>query len=82
MHRMAPYYLAGYVVECAFKSCISKATQKYDFPDLKRVRDSYEHRARSLVDVAGLKSALEEAIRDSEFAWRWEIVVQWSQDSR
>jgi HEPN domain len=28
----AAYYLAGYAVECAFKACLAKRTQEYDFP--------------------------------------------------
>jgi HEPN domain-containing protein len=31
------YYLAGYAVECALKACIAKQTQRYEFPDKKRV---------------------------------------------
>jgi HEPN domain-containing protein len=37
------YYLMGYAVECALKSCIAKQTKEYDFPakdsrDLLRTR--------------------------------------------
>jgi HEPN domain-containing protein len=32
-HPDGAYYLAGYAVECALKACISKRTQRYDFPD-------------------------------------------------
>ena len=76
------YYLAGYAVECALKACISKQTLRHDFPDLKRARDSYTHNAKALVLVAGLKSPFEEVMRQSEFATRWEIVIQWSEESR
>ena len=31
------YYLAGYAVECALKSVISKGTRRHDFPDLLRL---------------------------------------------
>jgi hypothetical protein len=27
------YYLAGYAVECALKACISKQTERHEFPD-------------------------------------------------
>jgi hypothetical protein len=76
------YDLAGYAVECALKACISKQTLRHDFPDLKLARDSYTHNAKALVLVAGLKSPFEEVMRQSEFASRWEIVIQWSEESR
>ncbi|WP_367997183.1 HEPN domain-containing protein [Planktothrix pseudagardhii] len=41
------YYLSGYVIECALKACIAKKTRKYDFPDLKSVREIYNNRIQS-----------------------------------
>ena len=76
------FYLAGYAIECALKAAIAKSTGLYDFPELKRVKSSYTHDARELIVVGGLKSAFADAMRQSEFAWRWEIVVQWSEESR
>jgi len=76
------YYLAGYSIECALKACIAKSTERHDFPDLRRVKSSYTHSIRDLIVVAGLKSALDEAMRQSEFALRWEVVSQWSEESR
>ena len=49
------YYLAGYAVECALKACIAKGTQKYEFPDKKRVDSSYSHNLDVLVKLAGLE---------------------------
>ena len=46
------YYLAGYVVECALKACIAKETQRYEFPEKKRVDASYTHNLKELVRVA------------------------------
>ncbi len=76
------YYLAGYAVECALKACIAKSTERHDFPDLKRVKSSYTHNAKELIVVSGLKSAFDEAMRQSEFALRWDVVIQWSEESR
>ncbi len=76
------YYLAGYAAECALKACIAKSTEKHDFPDKKRANDSYVHDLKKLVVVAGLTSELEEALKQSEFALRWETVVQWNEESR
>jgi hypothetical protein len=76
------YYLAGYAVECALKACIAKSTQRHDFPDLERARDSYTHNAKKLIVTAGLESALDEAVRQSEFGRRLRIVIRWSEESR
>jgi hypothetical protein len=76
------YYLAGYAIECALKARIAKSTERHDFPDLKRAQASYKHPARELISVAGLKSALDEAMRQFEFSRCWEIVIQWSEESR
>jgi hypothetical protein len=76
------YYLAGYAVECALKACIAKSTERHDFPDLDRARGSYTHDAKKLIAVAGLKSAFDTAMRQSEFSWRWEIVIKWNEESR
>ena len=37
------FYLAGYAIECALKSCIAKQTKEYDFPDKDEVNKSYTH---------------------------------------
>jgi len=76
------YYLAGYAVECALKACIAKETKRHDFPDKQRANDSFTHNAKRLIVVAGLESALDEAVRQSEFGLRWKIVMQWSEESR
>lgn len=46
------YYLAGYAVECALKACITRGTQRYDFPDKKSVDASYTHNLKDLIKVA------------------------------
>jgi HEPN domain-containing protein len=76
------YYLAGYAVEFALKACIAKSTKRHDFPDKHRANDSYTHNAKKLVVVAALESALDDAVRQSEFGWRWRLVAQWSENSR
>lgn len=76
------YYLAGYAVECALKACIAKFTQRHDFPDKVRVNRSYTHNLKDLIGVALLKDALDAAMRESEFAWRWELVIKWNEESR
>ena len=77
------YYLTGYAVECALKSCIAKKTKRHDFPDRKLVLDSYTHDLTQLIKVSGLKAALDlETSRDRDFDVNWAIVKDWSEASR
>ncbi|MCU1238774.1 MAG: hypothetical protein JWP63_6741 [Candidatus Solibacter sp.] len=77
------YYLAGYAVECALKACIAKGTQRFDFPDRKRVESSYSHNLRELIKVAGLDEArLQHAERNPNFGSNWDAVVAWFEQSR
>lgn len=77
------YYLAGYVIECALKACIAKQTQRYEFPDKKRVEDSWRHELTKLVITAGLQTLLDEQIRaDARFAASWNVTKDWSEQSR
>jgi len=76
------YYLAGYAVECALKACIAKSTERHDFPDKARANRSHTHNVKELISLAGLKDALEGAVRQYEFSWRWDVVIQWNEESR
>jgi len=76
------YYLAGYAVEFSLKAVIAKHTKRHDFPDKWRANRSHTHNVRELIDVAGLKEAHQEAVRQYEFSWRWDIMVQWTEESR
>ena len=77
------YYLSGYIVECGLKACIAKSTKKYDFPDKKRVTESYIHDIEKLIKLAGLLQALEQEIKnDSKFEVNWSVVKDWSEESR
>ena len=55
------YYMAGYAIECAFKSCIAKGVQQYDFPEKGKVLRSYTHNLADLMQAAELETLLEEA---------------------
>ncbi len=78
------YYLGGYAIACALKACIAKKTRRYDFPESpNRVRECYSHDIVQLVTVAGLKAELDRNKRtDPEFEEFWEIVIEWSEQSR
>jgi HEPN domain-containing protein len=77
------YYLAGYSVECGLKACIAKQTERYDFPDKKNVDASHTHDLRSLVRIAKLElTRVERAKSDYAFRGYWDIVQEWSEQSR
>lgn len=77
------YYLAGYAVECALKACIARQFKRFEFPDKKRVNDSYTHDIEKLADLGGLnRSILDLASLDDKFRRNWNLVTQWSEKSR
>lgn len=77
------YYLAGYAVECALKSCIAKQFRKFDFPDKKLVNDSHTHNLEQLLSVSGLKQVHKQELEtNAEFAVNWSVVRDWSEKGR
>jgi HEPN domain-containing protein len=76
------YYLGGYAIECALKACIAKQTERFDFPDKKRVVDSHTHDLQELVRVAQLTPQLAEHRRQPDFDANWTIVADWWEQSR
>jgi len=77
------YYLVGYVIECALKSCIAKQIKEHDFPDLKLVKDSYTHDLDKLLSISGLRNELEKEVKTNpRFNIDWAIIKNWSEESR
>jgi len=77
------YYLAGYAIECALKACIAKGTQRFDFPDKERVRDSYTHKPVELLKVASLFEEFQQAAKaNPKLKASWDVVNNWSEQSR
>jgi HEPN domain-containing protein len=77
------YYLAGYAVECAPKACISKQTERHEFPDRDRARRIHTHKLEALVAEAELDVSLKEAERTNpELKENWSTVRDWSEQSR
>ena len=77
------YYLAGYAVECALKACIAKQTKAEEFPDKKQAEKAWRHDFNELVAAAGIESDLKsEIFRSQPFKDNWNIVRQWSEQSR
>jgi HEPN domain-containing protein len=77
------YYLSGYCIECALKACIAKRTRRYEFPDKKTADASHTDKLSDLIKVAQLEDAhIEEVGRDVVFGANWNIVKEWSEQSR
>lgn len=77
------YYLAGLALECALKACIARASEQYDFPELKRVQDSWNHDLTKLLGTAGLNEENAKKSRnDPQFEANWRTVKDWKVDSR
>lgn len=77
------YYLVGYAVECGLKACIAKQTRRYDFPDKKVNSVCFTHDLGRLVEVSGLKLALQAEERaNPAFATNWATVKDWSEEKR
>ncbi len=79
----AAYYLLGYAVECALKACASKQFREHEVPDKTIVRDFYTHRLDQLLNISGVKSALEaQAKKDQRFELNWNAIRDWNETSR
>ncbi len=77
------YYMAGYSIECGLKACIAKQTRRFDFPDKRTVDLSYTHGLSTLMKVAGLEPALQQATtNDRALEVNWTVVKDWSESSR
>jgi HEPN domain-containing protein len=77
------YYLAGYAVECALKACITRLTKRFDFPEKAIVNRSHTHNLTELIDVAGLKVALDNQTQSARgFGSNWNIIKEWSENAR
>lgn len=82
-HYSGAFYLAGYSVECALKACISKMTQRHEFPDRKRVVESHTHNLVDLLRLAQLQSAMaNDSSSNPVLASSWATVKGWSETSR
>jgi hypothetical protein len=77
------YYLAGYAIECALKSCIARRTLEHDFPDRKLANDSYTHDLGKLLQLAELKVELDAEMQsDPSMKAKYDAVLDWSETSR
>lgn len=78
------YYLAGYAVELALKSCIIKRLMTTDaFPEKKFSENCYTHVIENLVKSAGLEEPRKSAMEaDPLLNANWDIARDWSEQKR
>lgn len=78
------YYLAGYAIELALKSCVIRQAMIRDaFPDKKYSENCYTHNLEKLVEIAGLGTALQAAmVSNHRLSTNWGLVEGWSEVKR
>ena len=77
------YYLAGYAVECALKAIIAAGFRANEIPDKSRVNNIYTHNLKDLLNLAGLKSPLEDDMSEvAALREGWATISKWSEQAR
>ena len=84
------YYAAGYAVECAIKPCLLSRmiyTGWVFDEEVKKVDDCRTHEFLKLIQIAGLREELNNALKASaaaggEFVTNWDTVNLWNVTSR
>lgn len=77
------YYLAGYAVECALKAVIAAGFRANEIPDKSPVNNIYTYNLKDLLNLAGLKSSLENDMNEvSELRESWATISKWSEHAR
>ena len=82
-HYSGAYYLTGYCIECAIKSCIAKQIKQHEFPDKDLANRAWSHDLEKLIATAGLTLVLQSDMKNnSTLQLNWAIVKDWNQASR
>jgi len=82
------YYIAGYAVECALKSCVISFLAKnagviFEENKKKYSLECWTHNLDSLVELAGLAQARSDAIqRNQDLGRNWLTAKDWNEASR
>ena len=77
------YYLLGYAVEFAFKSCVAKQTRRYDFPDKYFASNVYTHDLTKLLKASGLEQKFQaDTQKNAILELNWAIVKDWNEGKR
>lgn len=79
------YYLAGYALECALKSCVLAYIERTGiiFQDKKYADKCWTHNLEELFKQAGLSEERDTAIKSNiNLGKNWLIAIEWSEISR
>jgi hypothetical protein len=77
------YYLAGYALECALKSCFAKTVKRHDFPDKDRHTKVFTHKINTLVELSKLENELARAKQAIPgFESSWTVAMKWNEEAR
>ena len=76
------YYLYGYGIELGLKACIARQVAAETIPDKAILTRFLTHKLGDLVSLAGLKTLLDDRSKDAQFAVRWAVVSEWSEEAR
>lgn len=79
------YYVAGYAIECALKSCVFSRMILTGgvFQDKKIAESCFTHNFGKLVELSGLKGELDARHAASPaFGGCWGIAIQWEETQR
>ena len=79
------YYMAGYSLECALKSCVLAYVERTGiiFQDKKYAEKCWTHDLQELVKQAGLSVERDRAIHaNARLGTNWLIAKDWSETSR
>ena len=77
------YYLAGYAIECALKAKIAAEFRAETIPSLSLVRDIYTHDLNKLLNLSGLRDALEADMEENaNLKECWTTITGWSEQAR
>jgi len=81
-HWDGAYYIAGYSAECALKAIVARQFTADAIPDKRRVEATYTHSIPRLIELAGLRAALDSRLHDIHFVEHWETLKNWSESAR
>jgi hypothetical protein len=83
------YYVAGYTIECALKSCLLARMihTGWVFQEKAKIADCLTHDFQDLISLAGMKELLNEKLAESAagsraFVENWDTVLLWKSSDR
>lgn len=79
----AAFYLAGYSVECGIKAIIAHEFRQGVIPSKRFVERAYTHNLNELLNLSGLRPALDaDADASIDLETSWTIVTSWDETTR